>query len=54
VPDKVVSGGGGAVGGIGIIAIADLVIGERIKGADSSTFSGKWNGLSVAIKVHRS
>jgi hypothetical protein len=37
--------------GIGIMAIAELVIGERIKGADNSTFSGKWNGLAVAIKV---
>jgi hypothetical protein len=41
-----------SVGGIGIISIAELVIGERIKGADQSTFSGKWNGVAVAIKVN--
>lgn len=43
--------GGVTASGIGIMAIAELVIGERIKGADNSTFSGKWNGLAVAIKV---
>ena len=35
----------------GIIPIADIMIGKRIEGADVTTFSGKWEGMEVAIKT---